>query len=65
MANELPRVIAVQWKAAQRENTPVEWAYVAGMIAMEISRDPITTLMEFHNIAMRNANPEQQKGVQS
>ncbi|WML91248.1 hypothetical protein RCF98_02575 [Thiothrix lacustris] len=52
---QLPYVILTQWKAAQREDTPAEWAYVAGMIGGEISRNPCPELMTAHNIAMQSA----------
>jgi hypothetical protein len=52
---KLPYAILTQWKAAQREDTPTEWAYVAGMIGGEISRNPCHELMTAHNSAMKNA----------
>ena len=53
---QLPHAITLQWKAAQREDTPTEWAYVAGMIGGEISRNPAPALMDLHNVAMQNAS---------
>ena len=53
---QLPYAITLQWKTAQRENTPSEWSYVAGMIGGEISRNPCPELMTAHNIAMQNAS---------
>ncbi|MDQ5770826.1 hypothetical protein [Thiothrix subterranea] len=48
---QLPYAIFTQWKNAQLEATKTEWAYVSGMIAMEISRNPCPELMTAHNVA--------------
>lgn len=52
---QLPHVIVSQWNEAQAEGNPASWHYVAGMIAMEITRNPCPELMDLHNLAIQNA----------
>lgn len=52
---QLPYAITLQWNEAQAEGNPASWHYVAGMIAMEITRNPCPELMTAHNIAMQSA----------
>ncbi|MEN9503965.1 MAG: hypothetical protein RI964_3250 [Pseudomonadota bacterium] len=55
ITEKLHSAIAGQWNDASTENTPASWHYVAGMIAMEITRNPCPELMTAHNAAMQNA----------